>query len=165
MDDFMNSFFFDLNRPPPAPKAKDQVVDFDVTLEDLYNGKSVHFAIEKDVICKLCSGSGGKKGAKPQTCGRCSGKGHVLSSRQLGPGLIAQMPSPCPACEGEGVKIKDKSKYVLRTTLSRISLEFLGVESVKAIKRQKLKRRFHSISKRVWLTVKEFVYKVKVTKL
>ncbi|TIC13661.1 DnaJ-domain-containing protein [Wallemia mellicola] len=129
MDDFMNSFFFDLNRPPPAPKAKDQVVDFDVTLEDLYNGKSVHFAIEKDVICKLCSGSGGKKGAKPQTCGRCSGKGHVLSSRQLGPGLIAQMPTPCPACEGEGVKIKDKSKYVLRTTLSSISLEFLGVES------------------------------------
>lgn len=111
MDDFMSSFFFDLNRPPPPPKARDQVVDFEVSLNDLYLGKSVHFAIEKDVICKLCSGSGGKKGAKPQSCGRCSGSGNVLLSRQLGPGLIAQIPSPCPDCEGEGVKIRDKSRY------------------------------------------------------
>ncbi|TIB61312.1 hypothetical protein E3P77_04040 [Wallemia ichthyophaga] len=110
MDDFMSSFFFDLNRPPQPSKARDQVVDFDVSLNDLYLGKSVHFAIEKDITCKLCSGSGGKKGAKPQSCGRCSGSGNVLLSRQLGPGLIAQMPSPCPDCHGEGVKIRDKSR-------------------------------------------------------
>ena len=112
MDEFFNSFFFDMNRPPPPPKARDQIVDFEVSLEDLYNGKSVHFAIEKEAICKSCTGTGGRHGAKPSTCSRCSGQGTILISRQLGPSLIGQMPSPCPDCRGEGVKIKDKYRCV-----------------------------------------------------
>lgn len=34
----------------------DEVVPLDVTLEDLYNGKSVKLNMEKSVICGLCKG-------------------------------------------------------------------------------------------------------------
>jgi len=37
-------------------KGEDSVIPYDVTLEDLYNGKSVKVNMEKDVICTQCKG-------------------------------------------------------------------------------------------------------------
>lgn len=37
-------------------KGESSVSDYSVTLEDLYNGKSAHFAIEKGVVCGTCKG-------------------------------------------------------------------------------------------------------------
>lgn len=37
-------------------KGGDDVIPFDVTLEDLYNGKVVRMNMEKSVICSLCKG-------------------------------------------------------------------------------------------------------------
>ena len=37
-------------------KGDDTVLNYDVTLEDLYNGKSVKMNMEKEVICVLCKG-------------------------------------------------------------------------------------------------------------
>ena len=34
----------------------DDVLNYDVTLEDLYNGKSVKMNMEKEVVCALCKG-------------------------------------------------------------------------------------------------------------
>jgi DnaJ family protein A protein 2 len=39
-----------------AGKGDDSMIPHDVTLEDLYNGKSVKINMEKDVICTQCKG-------------------------------------------------------------------------------------------------------------
>ena len=38
-------------------KGQDSVIPYEVTLEDLYNGKSVKMNLEKDALCSGCSGS------------------------------------------------------------------------------------------------------------
>ena len=64
-------------------KTKDLVHRVNVTLEDLYKGKTTKFSNTKNVICTTCKGSGGKQGAKSHACGMCGGRGmpHLLSTR------------------------------------------------------------------------------------
>lgn len=37
-------------------RGEDSIIPYDVTLEDLYNGKTAHFNIERNVVCGLCRG-------------------------------------------------------------------------------------------------------------
>lgn len=53
-----NSFGFDFG-PGHGGRRRgkgDDVLNYDVTLEDLYNGKSVKMNMEKEVVCVLCKG-------------------------------------------------------------------------------------------------------------
>jgi DnaJ family protein A protein 2 len=56
-------------------KGLDEVQDFEVTLEDLYKGKTKRFAATKKVVCAHCKGTGGKEKAKKIQCGSCRGQG------------------------------------------------------------------------------------------
>lgn len=38
-------------------KGQEDVIPYDVTLEDLYNGKAVKMNMEKEVVCGVCKGS------------------------------------------------------------------------------------------------------------
>jgi DnaJ family protein A protein 2 len=42
--------------PHRRRKGQNEVVPYDVTLEDLYNGKTVKMNMEKDVTCSVCKG-------------------------------------------------------------------------------------------------------------
>jgi DnaJ family protein A protein 2 len=53
--------FFDLGGGGPGGgarrhKGQDTEVPYDVTLEDLYNGKSVKMNMEREIICSTCQG-------------------------------------------------------------------------------------------------------------
>ena len=37
-------------------KGDDSIIPYEVTLEDLYNGKSVKMNMEKEVVCTVCKG-------------------------------------------------------------------------------------------------------------
>ena len=71
-------------RPQRPAKGDDEQHPYQVTLEELYKGKTAKFASTKNVICSHCKGSGGKEKAKPKQCSSCEGKGvfehHDLSS-------------------------------------------------------------------------------------
>lgn len=41
---------------PRRTKGEDSVIPYNVTLEDLYNGKSVKMNMEKEVVCSSCKG-------------------------------------------------------------------------------------------------------------
>ena len=56
-------------------RTSDEEQDYEVSLEDLYKGKTVRFASTKNVICSLCNGKGGKEKATPKTCSTCNGQG------------------------------------------------------------------------------------------
>ena len=97
------SFGFDFGPggfgPSRRKKGQDSVIPYEVTLEDLYNGKSVKMNLEKDALCSACSGlvlvprvcavlmlpisSGAKGNAKPKKCIKCEGKGWTFVHSQV----------------------------------------------------------------------------------
>ncbi|KAF9929266.1 hypothetical protein FBU30_001748 [Linnemannia zychae] len=90
-------------------RGEDISHNLNVTLEDLYNGKTTKLSLEKNVICGLCSGKGGKTGSIKK-CTTCDGRGVKLVVRQIGPGMMQQMQITCPTCDGEGSTMRDKDK-------------------------------------------------------
>jgi len=70
-----------------------------VSLNDLYNGKTVKLAINRKVIV-----------GESSTCDTCRGQGVVMEVRQIGPGMLTQMQRPCSDCNGKGYKAKTKNE-------------------------------------------------------
>ena len=99
---FGGGTFFDLGGGGPSRrKGEDTEITYDVTLEDLYNGKSVKVNMEKEIICGTCNGlvyssyfyfvltnevtirSGARGSAKPKECNRCQAKGWIFTQTQV----------------------------------------------------------------------------------
>jgi len=74
-----------------------------ISLEDLYNGKTVKLAINRKVIVGDSS-----------ECASCDGRGVVMEVKQLGPGMITQMQRTCAECKGQGhtAKMKNERKIL-----------------------------------------------------
>jgi DnaJ homolog subfamily A member 2 len=66
------------SRPRRPKKGMDERQDYEVTLEEVYKGKTTKFASTKNIVCSVCKGTGGKEKAKPHQCGVCGGKGKPL---------------------------------------------------------------------------------------
>ncbi|KAI9649324.1 DnaJ-like protein xdj1 [Ciborinia camelliae] len=113
--------------PRRPRRGADEEQAYEVTLEELYKGKTVKFASKKNVICSHCKGTGGKEKAKPETCSRCKGNGVTLGLRSVGPGLVTQERVMCDTCSGAGTIFKEKDKCKKckgkRTTKEQKSLE------------------------------------------
>lgn len=89
-------------------KGKDLVHRVNVTLEDLYKGKTTKLALTKHIICSKCSGKGGKAGAV-RSCGSCNGRGVKITLRQMGP-MLQQIQQACNECDGTGEIINQKDR-------------------------------------------------------
>eukprot|EP00163_Fabomonas_tropica_P020209 TRINITY_DN355_c0_g1_i2.p1 TRINITY_DN355_c0_g1~~TRINITY_DN355_c0_g1_i2.p1 ORF type:complete len:413 (-),score=130.28 TRINITY_DN355_c0_g1_i2:410-1648(-) len=90
-------------------KTEDVAHALNVTLEDLYNGKQSKMKITRRIICKTCTGSGGKAGKAPKKCDTCRGQGVRVVIQQIGP-MIQQMRAQCEDCDGQGEVIDEKDK-------------------------------------------------------
>jgi DnaJ family protein A protein 2 len=96
-------------RPQKPRKGDDEEHPYQVTLEELYKGKTAKFASTKNIICSHCKGSGGKEKAKPKQCASCDGKGslnHLYSKSRLIKIYRCQAGSethlPWHGCPGDG---------------------------------------------------------------
>ncbi|EAU85530.2 chaperone regulator [Coprinopsis cinerea okayama7 len=87
-------------------KGEDSVIPYEVSLEDLYNGKTIKMNMEKDVICSGCKGSGARGNAKPKTCSTCDGKGWTTINP--GPRQVSRV--QCRDCKGVGERLKEKER-------------------------------------------------------
>ncbi|KAI0701331.1 hypothetical protein BC835DRAFT_1323461 [Cytidiella melzeri] len=106
-------FGFDFGQGGPGrtrTRGEDSVIPYDVTLEELYNGKSVKMNMEKEAVCATCKGSGAKGSAKPKSCAKCDGKGFVMAQTQLGPGRYGTSRAMCTDCSGHGEKLREKDQ-------------------------------------------------------
>lgn len=116
--DVYNSFFggmfgggFGGRRGPQGRRRGEDVVHhLQISLEDLYNGKTKKIALTKDVLCTSCTGSGAKKGVTPKSCTSCDGQGVKMVVKPIGPGMVQQMQVVCPECRGKGEILKDADK-------------------------------------------------------
>ena len=86
-----------------GPTQDDCVAECVVSLEDLYNNKSVPIKYTHKVYCNKCNGSGTKDG-KPSTCSGCNGNGQKVRIIRQGP-MVQQIVGPCDDCGGKGEKI------------------------------------------------------------
>ncbi|KAI9801555.1 MAG: hypothetical protein M1825_003234 [Sarcosagium campestre] len=116
-------------RPGPRRprRGADEEQVYPVTLEDLYKGKTVKFALTKRVLCTVCKGVGGKDKTKAKPCSNCHGRGVTTGLRSIGPGLVTQETVSCSTCKGSGEIFKDKDRCKKckgnRTTEEKKTLE------------------------------------------
>ena len=74
-----------------------------LTLLDAAKGCTRDLEIDREEICKTCSGSGAKPGSSPDTCSYCGGRGQVVQSQGF-----FRVQTTCPGCRGSGKVIRDK---------------------------------------------------------
>lgn len=80
-------------------KGEDVNHPIKVSLEDLYNGKTVKLAINRQVQV-----------GEAKMCHSCDGQGVVLELRQIALGMVQQVQRKCTACGGEGYRGETKKE-------------------------------------------------------
>jgi len=66
--------------------------------------------LRKNVVCSDCEGKGSSKPGAVQSCTDCKGHGVKVTLRQVGPGMVQQLQTECPKCNGVGEIIKEKDR-------------------------------------------------------
>lgn len=111
LNDILSQMFgFGMGGPQRPSRGPDEEQEYKVTLEELYKGKTVKFAANKQVLCGQCKGSGGKDKAKSTPCERCKGSGLTEAIRQIGPGMMRRETVLCDHCQGTGSLFKEKDR-------------------------------------------------------
>lgn len=97
-DDLFSMFFGGRGRRSAGPKRGEDVNHpLKVSLEDLYNGKTVKLAVSRQVLV-----------GESKICPTCDGQGAVMELRQIALGMVQQMQRRCHDCEGEGYQVQKK---------------------------------------------------------
>jgi len=102
-DDLFSMFFGGRGggggRPSGPEKGENVNHPLKVSLEDLYNGKTVKLAISRQVIV-----------GDSKKCTTCDGHGVVIETRQIALGMVQQMQRRCAPCSGQGYQCQTKKE-------------------------------------------------------
>jgi len=110
-EDLFNMFFGGGGRRRSAGPRRGEDVNhpIKVSLEDLYNGKTVKLAINRQVLV-----------GDPKMCSTCDGQGVVIELRQIALGMVQQIQRHCHDCDGEGyIAKKKKERKVLEVLVEK----------------------------------------------
>ncbi|UVE17079.1 molecular chaperone DnaJ [Pseudomonas sp. LS44] len=83
-------------------RGSDLRYTLELDLEEAVRGTTVTIRVPTLVNCKICEGSGAKKGTSPVTCTTCGGIGQVRMQQ----GFFS-VQQTCPRCHGNGKMISD----------------------------------------------------------
>lgn len=97
-DDIFSMFFGNQGRARGPRKGESINHPIKVSLEDLYNGKTVKLAINRQVIV-----------GEATMCPECDGQGVVLELRQIALGMVQQVQRKCAKCT-DGYRCKTKKE-------------------------------------------------------
>lgn len=103
-DDLFSMFFGGGGRRGASGPQKGDNVNhpLKVSLEDLYNGKTVKLAINRQVMM-----------GEPRMCTECDGQGVVLELRQIALGMVQQVQRRCASCtDGYHCETKKERKVL-----------------------------------------------------
>ena len=89
-------------RQSRGQQGSDLQYNVQLTLEEAAHGKEIEITIPRHVGCKICEGSGAKKGTNPKKCETCDGIGQV----RIQQGFFS-IQQTCPSCHGEGRVISE----------------------------------------------------------
>ena len=94
---FSGSFDDASSTGPRKYQGSDLRVKAKLTLQEMAQGVTKKYKVQKDITCPECHGSGCEKDYKPENCTTCQGRGYVLHTRQSFFGMT-QVQEPCPTC-------------------------------------------------------------------
>ncbi|MHB9111405.1 MAG: molecular chaperone DnaJ [Thermoleophilia bacterium] len=128
-------------RTAPA-RGADLTYVLNLSFEDALKGVTTKIAVEKNIQCQVCNGSGAEPGTSPITCPECGGRGVIAQNQGFfalsqacprcgGAGSIIE--KPCHRCGGAGV-VRTTKKYSVKIpagvkTGSKIRLKGKGQPS------------------------------------
>jgi DnaJ-related protein SCJ1 len=101
------------------PKGPNVVIEVQVTLEDLYNGKDIEILQRRQTLCPKCRGTGAKDPNDVQTCPVCEGSGMRVVTQRIGPGFVTKTQTTCDHCGGRGKLVTSKCEHCKGTKISR----------------------------------------------
>eukprot|EP01134_Creolimax_fragrantissima_P000427 CFRG0427T1 len=90
------------------PKGAETSIFLDVSLEDLYNGRTLQVEVVNQQLCSHCRGTGADSKHDVHTCTVCKGTGTRIVKQQIAPGFFQQVQTNCNACGGKGRVVKKK---------------------------------------------------------
>jgi len=99
-------------------KGANVEIPLEVTLKELYLGKTLKVGQKKQVLCPKCRGTGAKNSDDVTTCPDCKGSGTKVVTQQLGPGFITQTQRTCDKCGGKGKIVKSTCPFCKGTKVS-----------------------------------------------
>jgi molecular chaperone DnaJ len=82
-------------------KGRDVRCDVTLTLKEAAHGVTKKVEFQRHERCERCEGSGAAPGSRREVCSYCRGQGRVIQSAG-----IVRIQTTCPACQGEGSKVK-----------------------------------------------------------
>ena len=109
--DIFDIFFGGRRRAAPRGPQRGEDINhkLNLSLEDLYNGKTIKMAINRSTIV-----------GTPAECESCDGHGIVLEIRRLGLGMIQQKQRHCPACNGDGCHVnRQKERKIIEVSIEK----------------------------------------------
>jgi DnaJ homolog subfamily A member 2 len=109
-------------------KSKNMGVKLEVSLEDLYTGKTMPFEFNRYVKCSDCKATGANDPSDISDCESCKGKGQQVRMTQMGP-MITQQIMPCNDCQGKGKRVK-KGKECNKCNGKKMAEEVFKTEVV-----------------------------------
>ena len=104
-EDIFSSFFGGGSRSKSGPaRGRDIEQDVTLTFEEACYGVKKEIKFARFDTCTKCGGTGAYSRNDISTCGRCSGRGRVITVQNT---ILGQMrsESECPECRGTGKKI------------------------------------------------------------
>ena len=96
-EDLFAAMFGGRARSAGPKRGEDVNHPLKVSLEDLYNGKTVKLAVSRQVLV-----------GESRMCSTCDGRGVVVELRQIALGMVQQMQRRCQDCDGEGYRVQKK---------------------------------------------------------
>lgn len=123
------------NGPMRGPNVRTGVR---ITFDEAVFGCNKELELNLKTECNTCHGTGAKPGTKPQTCGKCGGKGQVVYTQQSLFGMVRNV-STCPECNGTGKIIKDKCSdcygtgYITKKTKIEVAIP-AGIDNGQSIR-------------------------------
>jgi len=94
---FENLFGFGFHEQRKKKKSSPKVYQLEVSLEEVYEGRTIKFRMKKKIY----------KGDNSSKCSKCNGSGHITQQMSMG-FMITQNIIACPECSGTGYHYKEK---------------------------------------------------------
>lgn len=108
MDDLFGDLFGNSNnknsRRGRKVNGKNLKIQIGLTTEEIILGSEKKILINRNIVCKSCTGNGSKDGNSFESCEKCSGTGRIVYIQRTPFGVVSQE-APCNGCGGLGRKI------------------------------------------------------------
>ncbi|SCV00288.1 LAME_0G08746g1_1 [Lachancea meyersii CBS 8951] len=89
--------------PNGASHTPDAHVPLRLSMQDLYNGRTVRFQSKRNIVCHRCDATGIRKKARhAPVCPQCDGSGIKQRLRRVSPGFVTREMVQCDHCKGLG---------------------------------------------------------------